>query len=112
MPYIQQVSSTELEATSGVAYSEPFLKIQHFDHLAGLYNIPVEEAPHNLTDEQRKVALQREGDLAALEMVQQFFEQSLVAGTLAAKRACAYASKRWALEYCRANGIGYAPYPK
>lgn len=81
-------------------------------HIAGLYNIPVEEAPHNLTDEQRKLALQREGDLAALETVQQFFEQSLVAGNTAAKRACAYASKRWTLEYCRANGIGYAPYPK
>lgn len=81
-------------------------------HIAGLYNIPVEEAPHNLTDEQRKLALQREGDLAALETVQQFFEQSLVVGNTAAKRACAYASKRWTLEYCRANGIGYAPYPK
>ena len=81
-------------------------------HIAGLYNIPVEEAPHNLTDEQRKLALQREGDLAALETVQQFFEQSLVAGNTAAKRACSYASKRWTLEYCRANGIGYAPYPK
>lgn len=81
-------------------------------HIAGLYNIPVEEAPHNLTDEQRKLSLQREGDLAALETVQQFFEQSLVAGNTATKRACAYASKRWTLEYCRANGIGYAPYPK
>jgi len=81
-------------------------------HIAGLYNIPVEETPRTLTDEQRKAAIQRENALIALEAVQQFFEESLITKTPAARKACAYASNRWTLEYCRDNGIGYAPYPK
>lgn len=81
-------------------------------HIAGLYNIPVEETPRTLTDEQRNEAVQRENALITLEAVQRFFEQSLVARTPAARRACAYASDRWTLDYCRDNGIGYAPYPK
>lgn len=81
-------------------------------HIAGLYNIPVEETPRTLTDEQRKAAIQRENALIALEAVQQFFEELLIAKAPAARKACAYASNRWTLEYCRDNGIGYAPYPK
>lgn len=81
-------------------------------HIAGLYNIPVEETPRTLTDEQHKAAIQRENALIALEAVQQFFEELLIAKAPAARKACAYASNRWTLEYCRDNGIGYAPYPK
>lgn len=78
-------------------------------HIAGLYNIPVEETPRTLTDEQRREAVQRENALITLEAVQRFFEQSLVSKTPGARRACAYASDRWTLDYCRDNGIGYAP---
>ena len=81
-------------------------------HIAGLYSITVEETPRTLTDEQRKAAIQRENALITLEAVQQFFEESLVAKTPAARKASAYAAGRWTLDYCRANGIGYAPYPK
>lgn len=81
-------------------------------HIAGIYGIPVEEAPKTMTDEQRKLAVQRENAFVALEAVQRFFERSLIAQTAAARKACAYASGRWGLEFCRANGIGYAPYSK
>lgn len=81
-------------------------------HIAGLYSITVEETPRTLTDEQRKAAIQRENALITLEAVQQFFEEYLVAKTPAARKASAYAAGRWTLDYCRANGIGYAPYPK
>lgn len=55
-------------------------------HIAGIYGIPVEEAPKTMTDEQRKLAMQRENALFALEAVQRFFERSLIAQTAAHAR--------------------------
>lgn len=81
-------------------------------YIAGKYGIPVEEETKVLSDEEKKLAIQRENAFVSLEIVQRFFEQSLLLDTSAARKAKDYAYNRWGKDYCSDNGIGYAPYSR
>lgn len=81
-------------------------------HLASKYGIMVEEETRELSEKEKTQAILRENGLTVLAQVQAFFEAQFVADTPSAKRAKAYASNRWGFDFCRDNGIGYAPFPK
>lgn len=73
-------------------------------------NLPLEYTGRELSDKEIEAARHKESLMAALEVVQKFFYDSLRITT--SDESCAaqsYAYNRWPEEFCSAFGVGYAP---
>ena len=78
--------------------------------LGDKYHIKVEdEAPRELTKEEREAQAKRESGHVIFEHVQRHFVECLHADTPEAKAALSYAVSRWGEQEVNERGIGYAP---
>ncbi len=78
-------------------------------HLANRYGIEVKYEKRERTQQEAEQAKHRESLLAAIAAAQSFFTEQLQADTPEAAVARQYAYGRWGEEFCKENGIGYAP---
>lgn len=78
-------------------------------YIANRYHITVEEDKRELTPDEEARQKKRESALIALRIVQVYFSSCLFAEKAQAKIAHDYAAGRWTEDFCRDNGIGYAP---
>ena len=78
--------------------------------LAKIYGIQlVESTDKKKNVEQRETELKREAMLAAYQSLQPFFVSQLHGDAAECRQAKAYATKRWAVDFVKESGIGYAP---
>lgn len=73
-------------------------------------NIPIEESEATGTEEDRADARHRESMLVTLEIIQNFFVESIrVNMTDESRKAVEYLKSRWSEDFYSTAGIGYAP---
>ena len=83
--------------------------VEAIRHLAGKFNIHIEEEEDRRTDKEKQEALKKEALLVVYQKVQEYFVNELYRDTPEAQAALAYAIKRWDEKFCKEKGIGYAP---
>ena len=98
------------DAISFIMDKENLTFIEAVRKIANDNNIPVEENDDARNEEERAESRHREALLAALDIVQRYFVDSIrVNMTDEARHAAEYITSRWPEDFCSTSGIGYAP---
>ncbi len=79
------------------------------EYLANMYGIRVLHNEKPKTEEQILLEKRRESMFIAVEHIQQFFTEQLLADNPEAEKARQYAYARWGEDYCKQVGIGFCP---
>lgn len=98
------------DAISFIMEKENLTFIEAVRKIANDNNIPIEESEAAGTEEDRADARHRESMLAALDIIQKFFVDSIrVNMTDESRKAVEYLKFRWSEDFYSIAGIGYAP---
>lgn len=98
------------DAISFIMEKENLTFMEAVRKIANDNNIPIEENEASGTEEDRADARHRESMLAALDIIQKFFVDSIrVNMTDESRHAVEYLKSRWSEDFYSTAGIGYAP---